>query len=77
MEKKLNDLRNKFKKKKLIKEQEKSIILCIRYSYLYHSDLMNLMNEPLMNDYKDLLLQGLSAKLNNYENKNNNNMKAI
>ena len=35
------------------------------------------MNEPLMNDYKDLLLQGLSAKLNNYENKNNNNMKAI
>ena len=39
MEKKLNDLRNKFKKKKLIKEQEKSIILCIRYSYLYHSDL--------------------------------------
>ena len=35
-----------------------------------HTDLISLTNEPIMKDYKDLLLQGLSARLNSYENTN-------
>ena len=44
------------------------MVYCIRFSFLSHSDLISLTNEPIMKDYKDLILQGLSARLNTYEN---------
>jgi hypothetical protein len=56
------------KKKRLTPEEEKTLIYCIRFSFLSHSDLISLTNEPIMKDYKDLILQGLSARLNTYEN---------
>ena len=56
------------KKKKLTPEEEKTLVYCIRFSFLSHSDLISLTNEPIMKDYKDLILQGLSARLNTYEN---------
>ena len=49
-------------------EEEKTLVYCIRFSFLSHADLISLTNEPLMKDYKDLILQGLSARLNTYEN---------
>ena len=64
----LNELETKLKKKKLTSEEEKALVLCIRFSYLSHTDLISLTTEPLMENYKDLILQGLSARLNNYEN---------
>ena len=39
-----------------------------------HTDLISLTNEPIMKDYKDLILQGLSARLNTYENTNEQNV---
>lgn len=68
MEKTFGRIRTKFKKKKLTKDEEKALVYCIRFSFLSHADLISLSNDPIMGDYKDLLLQGLSARLNTYEN---------
>ena len=46
------------------------LVLCIRFSYLSHADLIALTNEPIMENFKDLILQGLSARLDTYENTN-------
>ena len=67
----LYELKDSIKRKKLNKEQEKELILCIRFAYLPHPDLVKLTNEPIMNDFKDILLQALSLKLNSYEEQNN------
>ena len=64
----LEELEKKSKKKKLTKDEEKALVYCIRFSFLSHADLIALSNDPIMGDYKDLLLQGLSARLNSYEN---------
>ena len=64
----LDELEKNSKKKKLTKDEEKSLVYCIRFSFLSHADLISLSNDPIMGDYKDLLLQGLSARLNSYEN---------
>ena len=72
----LYELKDATKRKKLTKEQEKELIMCIRFSYLPHHELNKLINEPVMNDFKDILLQALSLKLNSYEetqNIDNNN----
>ena len=66
----LNDLEKNIKKTKLTPEQEKMLVLCIRFSYLSHTDLIALTNEPIMENFKDLILQGLSARLDTYENTN-------
>ena len=70
----LDELKNKTKMKRLSPEEEKMLVLCIRFSYLSHSDLINLTNEPIMENYKDLILQGLSARLDTYENTNEKNI---
>ena len=57
-------------KKKLTPEEEKALVYCIRFSFLSHADLISLTNEPIMKDYKDLIMQGLSVRLNTYENTN-------
>ena len=64
----LEELEKNSMKKKLTPEEEKALVYCIRFSYLSHADLISLSNDPIMKDYKDLLLQGLSARLNTYEN---------
>jgi len=68
----LYELKDSIKRKKLSKEQEKELIMCIRFAYLPHNELVKLINEPLMNDFKDILLQALSLKLNSYEETQNN-----
>ena len=64
----MEELEQNSKKKKLTKDEEKALVYCIRFSFLSHADLISLSNDPIMGDYKDLLLQGLSARLNTYEN---------
>ena len=68
----LNDLKDSVKKKKLSKDQEKELIACIKFDNLSHSELLRLTNEPIMNEYKDLLLKSLSSKLQSYEEGQNN-----
>ena len=66
----LEELTKNSQKKRLTPEEEKALVYCIRFSFLSHADLISLSNDPIMKDYKDLLLQGLSARLNTYENTN-------
>ena len=68
----LFELKDSTKRKKLTKEQEKELIMCIRFAFLPHNELAKLTNEPIMNDFKDILLQALSLKLNSYEENQNN-----
>ena len=63
----LEELEKNSKKHKLTPEEEKMLVLCIRFSYLSHSDLIALTNEPIMENFKDLILQGISARLDTYE----------
>ena len=53
----LNEFKDSVKKKRLTEDQEKDLILCIRFNYLSHSELVKLTNETIMNEYKDLLLK--------------------
>ena len=64
----LIEMEKKSVKKRLTPEEEKTLVYCIRFSFLSHADLISLTNEPLMKDYKDLIMQGLSVRLNTYEN---------
>ena len=68
----LYELKDSIKRKKLSKEQEKELIMCIRFAYIPHNELVKLTNEPMMSDFKDILLQALSLKLNSYEENKNN-----
>ena len=68
----LYELKDSIKRKKLSKEQEKELIMCIRFAYIPHNELVKLTNEPMMSDFKDILLQALSLKLNSYEENQNN-----
>ena len=64
----LEKLKKNSIKNRLKPEEEKMLILCIRFSYLSHADLIELTNEPIMEKYQDLILQGISARLDTYEN---------
>ena len=68
----LYELKDSIKRKKLSKKQEKELIMCIRFAYIPHNELVKLTNEPMMSDFKDILLQALSLKLNSYEENQNN-----
>ena len=70
----LLSLRNKIKKVKLTPEQERELILCIRFSFLSHQDLMTYTNDQIIGEYKELILQGLSIRLNTYESTPENNL---
>lgn len=67
---KIFEQKNKNNKVKLNKEEERKLIESIRISNLSHSDLISLSVEPIFADYKDLILYGLSLRLNNYESTN-------
>lgn len=62
--------KNKNIKKKLTSEEERNLIQAIRFSHLSHSDLISLSIDPILAQYKDLILLGLSFRLNAYENIN-------
>ena len=70
----MNNLRYSLKKVPLTKEQERDLILCIRFSYLSHPELTKLINDPIIGEYKDLLLQALSIRLKSYENTQENDI---
>lgn len=52
---------------KLSAEQEKELIRLIRFSYLSHKELLSLNNVDILKDSKDLILEGISIRLNPYE----------
>jgi hypothetical protein len=66
----VENLKNIFIIKPLSKDQERKLIESIRFSYLSHSELLSLSIESIMNDHRDLILEGLSIRLNTYENNN-------
>jgi hypothetical protein len=70
----IQELKNKLKKVNLTSEQERELILCIRFSFLSHQDLMMYTNDPIIGQYKELILQGLSIRLNTYEQTPENNL---
>jgi hypothetical protein len=63
-------IQNKFQKKRLTKEEERKLLESIRFSHLSHSDLISLSIDPIMGENKDLILLGLSFRLNAYESVN-------
>ena len=70
----LEELKKNSIKKRLTPEEERVLISCIRLSFLSHADLIILNNEPIMDNFKDLIMQGLSARLDTYENANEKNI---
>ena len=70
----LEELKKNAIKKRLTPEEEKSLVSCIRFSFLTHADLISLNNEPIMDNFKDLIMQGLSARLDTYENAEEKNI---
>ena len=75
MEKKVLDIENSLKLYKLNNEQIRELILCIRFSYLSHKELISLNSVEEMNNHKDLILEGISLRLNPYEFNDQNNYK--
>ena len=65
--KQLEDMKKKMIKSILIPEEERSLIEAIRLSYLTHSELLSISLDEIMLNHKDLVLEGLSMRLNNYE----------
>lgn len=70
---KINKLKEIIKKIKLTPEQERELILCIRFSFLTHKELLSITNSETLKDSKDLLLEGISIRLNPYESVENQN----
>ena len=70
----IEELKQNLIKKRLSLEEEKNLVLCIRFSFLSHADLISLNNEPIMDNFKDLIMQGLSARLDTYENTKEKNI---
>ena len=70
----IEELKQNSIKKRLSLEEEKNLVSCIRFSFLSHADLISLNNEPIMDNFKDLIMQGLSARLDTYENAKEKNI---
>ena len=68
MEKLSYSSKNLLIKEPLKKSEEKDLILYIRFSLLSHQDLILISTDSFMNDYNDYVLQGISLRLNTYEN---------
>lgn len=69
-EKKVGDMViNYIKKRKndINEKQEKELVLCIRFSFLTHNELIEYKSDEIIGKYSELLFEALSAKLNNYE----------
>ena len=53
--KKIENLKQKFNVKQLTSEEERSLVECIRFSYLSHSDLLSLSIDPIIQNHRDLV----------------------
>lgn len=51
----------------LTDDQKKNLLLALRYKYISHEKIMKESKNPLLEKFKDILMEGLSAKLKNYE----------
>jgi hypothetical protein len=54
--------------KRLNKAERVELFKTVRYSYIPHEDLIKLTKEKQFSDAKALILEGLSFKLNSWEN---------
>lgn len=51
----------------LTDEQKKDILLCLRYKFISHEKIMREAKHPALAPFRDVLMEGLSAKLKNFE----------
>ncbi len=65
--KQLEAMKAKMVKKPLTLTEERSLVEAIRFSFLSHSDLLSISIDQNMQNHKDLVLEGLSMRLNTYE----------
>lgn len=63
--------------KKLSKVEKEKLYKAIRYSYLKHEELLDLSLNPDFAGAKDYILEGLSYRLNSYEQLNDGTKKQI
>ena len=69
----IHKIKEYLKKVKLTNDQEKELILCIRFGFLSHNDLLQYSTNEILKDSKDLILEGISIRLNPYESVDNKN----
>ncbi len=62
------ECQSRLKLQRLSKEEKKELFSTIRYSYMSHEDLLVLTADPVFEQAKDFIVEGLSAKLNTFEN---------
>lgn len=53
---------------RLSRDKKRELFKTIRYSFLSHEDLINLTVNKTFESAKDYILEGLSVKLNSFEN---------
>ena len=66
----IDEIKSSLVKQPITPEQERELILCIRFSFLTHSELLSYSSNPLLLSHKDLVLEGLSVRLNKFEGAN-------
>jgi hypothetical protein len=59
---------DKAKISRLSKESKKDLFKTVRFSYIKHEDLILLTQNPALELAKDFIMEGLSFRLNNFEN---------
>ena len=60
------------KNHKLTLLQKKELLNLVRLSYVTHHVLMESVREKILDDFKDLILEAISAKLSQHEDSNTN-----
>lgn len=53
---------------RLSKDSKKELFKTVRFSYVKHEDLIQLTQNPALELAKDFIMEGLSFRLNNFEN---------
>ena len=66
----ITEIKSSLVKQPITPEQERELILCIRFSFLTHNELLSYSSNPLLLSHKDLVLEGLSVRLNKFEGAN-------
>lgn len=64
----LNNIKSKFTIKALNTQEKRSLIEAIRFSHMSHVEIIEASKNPVMIQHQDLILEALSARLENYEN---------
>ena len=63
-----NESLDKLKLQRLTKDQRRELFKTIRYSFMSHEDLLGLTVNAVFAEAKDFIVEGLSVKLNSFEN---------